>query len=164
MINENIKRLIIIFIITITLPLQKIVHAQLFYNDQQIISGESYDNVKLPNLEYIESNVDLRVKVLGGEVKLNRSWVNGRWYANPAWANLRFILDPLDNSVKTIDRAGTMYQRVKNDQLFTYETVAIKKMKVVGNGLINKVIGLILMIKEDYLNMVMQIMSKLVLS
>ena len=72
MINENIKRLIIIFIITITLPLQKIVHAQLFYNDQQIISGESYDNVKLPNLEYIESNVDLRVKVLGGEVKLNR--------------------------------------------------------------------------------------------
>lgn len=127
MINENIKRLIIIFIITITLPLQKIVHAQLFYNDQQIISGESYDNVKLPNLEYIESNVDLRVKVLGGEVKLNRSWVNGRWYANPAWANLRFILDPLDNSVKTIDRAGTMYQRVNNDQLFTYETVAIKK-------------------------------------
>ena len=91
------------------------------------IFGEYNIRVKSPNLELTENNVDLRVKVLGGEVKLNRTWMNGRWYVNPAWSNLRFILDPLDNSVKTIDRAGTMYQRMDDGQLFTYKHVTIKK-------------------------------------
>lgn len=97
------------------------------YASDQQNSGESHTQVKLPNTEYTESNIDLRVKVLGGEVKLNRTWVNGRWYLNPAWANLRFILDPLDNTVKAIDRTGTIYERSGNKDLYIYKQVIIKK-------------------------------------
>ncbi|PIT54762.1 hypothetical protein BHC44_03235 [Snodgrassella alvi] len=86
-----------------------------------------YAKVRLPNTEYTENNIDMRVKVLGGEVKLNRTWENGRWYLNPAWADLRFVLDPLDSSVKTIDRAGTLYQRSGTADLYTYHQVSIRK-------------------------------------
>ena len=51
-------------------------------------------SVRLPNQEYSESREDIKVKVLGGYVRINRSWVAGRWYLNPAWANLKFIPGP----------------------------------------------------------------------
>ena len=51
-------------------------------------------SVRLPNQEYTESSEDLKVKVLGGHVRINRSWTAGKWYLNPAWANLRRFLDP----------------------------------------------------------------------
>ena len=35
-------------------------------------------SVRLPNQEYSESREDLKVKVLGGHVRINRSWVAGR--------------------------------------------------------------------------------------
>ncbi|RRD55627.1 hypothetical protein EII20_14260, partial [Comamonadaceae bacterium OH2545_COT-014] len=68
-------------------------------------------SVRLPNQEYTESREDLQVKVLGGHVRINRSWVAGRWYLNPAWANLKFIADPL-GGVLAVDRAGSLYERV----------------------------------------------------
>lgn len=118
---------IIIMIIMVIVSLPKMAYAQLFSGSEQKVSGASNSSVKLPNTEYTESTVDLRVKVLGGEIKLNRTWINGRWYINPVWANLRFVLDPLDNSVKVIDRAGIMYQRTGDENLYTYEQVSIKK-------------------------------------
>lgn len=130
MISEKINRVITVFLIMamIITSVPTIAYAQSIYNsDQQKISGVHDSNVTLPNLEYRENTFDLRVKVLGGEVKLNRTWMNGRWSINPAWDNLRFVLDPLDSSVKIIDRAGTMYQRTGNQQLYTYKQVAIKK-------------------------------------
>jgi RHS repeat-associated protein len=129
MIIKNINKYIAIFMVmTIMIASSsKIAYAQLYNGDIQKISGTSDASVKLPNTEYTENTIDLRVKVLGGEVKLNRTWINGRWYINPAWANLRFVLDPLDDSVKTIDRAGTMYQRTGKEQLYTYKHISIKK-------------------------------------
>ena len=67
-------------------------------------------SVRLPNQEYTESSEDLKVKVLGGHVRINRSWTAGKWYLNPAWANLRFEPDPL-GGVLAIDRSGSMYKR-----------------------------------------------------
>ena len=67
-------------------------------------------SVRLPNLEYNESNEDIKVKVLGGYVRINRSWVAGRWYLNPAWANLRFIPDPMGGEL-AVERAGILYKR-----------------------------------------------------
>lgn len=85
--------------------------------------------VKQPNTEYTESMVDLDVKVLGGEIKLERTWVNGRWYINPAWANLRLIADPLDNSIKAIDRVGAIYKRSGDSSLYESGTVYIKHIE-----------------------------------
>ena len=70
-------------------------------------------SIRLPNQEYIEAREDLKVKVLGGYVRINRSWVAGRWYLNPAWANLRFIADPM-GGVLAVDRAGSLYERTGN--------------------------------------------------
>lgn len=70
--------------------------------------------VRLPNGEYTETQDDLRVKVLGGYVTVARSWTNGRWYVNPAWADLRLTFDSLDGSVLAIDRAGSIYERSGN--------------------------------------------------
>lgn len=72
-------------------------------------------SIRLPNQEYTESREDIKVKVLGGYVRINRSWVAGRWYLNPAWANLRFIPDPL-GGVLAVDRAGSLYERTANNQ------------------------------------------------
>ncbi|CAN7516605.1 RHS repeat-associated core domain-containing protein [Acidovorax sp. LjRoot117] len=67
-------------------------------------------SVRLPNQEYTESRRDIAVKVLGGEVAIERTWTGGRWYLNPAWSNLRLIPDPL-GGVLAVQRAGSLYER-----------------------------------------------------
>lgn len=118
---------VISFILMLAMALPQMAYARITGNIEQKISGVGNASVRLPNAEYTENTIDMRVKVLGGEVKLNRTWENGRWYLNPAWAELRFVLDPLDNSVKTIDRAGTLYQRSGTADLYTYKQVSIQK-------------------------------------
>ena len=71
----------------------------------------AYADVRLPNGEYTTTVEDLKVKVIGGYLTIARSWTNGRWYANPQWADLKFTYDSLDGSVRGIDRAGTIYER-----------------------------------------------------
>lgn len=84
-----------------------------------------------PNGEYKESHADLSVRVIGGAVTLERSWLNGRWYFNPAWADLRFTYDALlDGSVKTIDRAGSVFEGggdlfVFDDRFFIRKTAKV---------------------------------------
>ena len=83
--------------------------------------------VTAPNGEYKESHTDLSVKVRGGVVSVERSWLNGRWYVNPAWADLKFTYDALDGSVKTIDRAGSVFEGsgevfVFDDRFFVRKT------------------------------------------
>ena len=70
-------------------------------------------SIRLPNQEYTESREDIKVKVLGGHVRINRSWIAGRWYLNPAWANLKFIPDPM-GGVLAVDRAASLYERTGN--------------------------------------------------
>lgn len=118
---------VISYILMLVMALPEMAYAHITGNNDQKISGVGNARVSLPNTEYIENTVDMRVKVLGGEVKINRTWENGRWYLNPAWAELRFVLDPLDSSVKTIDRAGTLYQRSGTANLYTYKQVSIQK-------------------------------------
>jgi RHS repeat-associated protein len=77
--------------------------------------------VRLPNGEYTETNQDLTVKVLGGYVTIARTWTNGRWYVNPSWADLKFTYDSVDESVKAIDRAGSIYQRSGNG-IYIFDT------------------------------------------
>lgn len=83
--------------------------------------------VNLPNTEYTETTIDMTVKVLGGYIELERSWANGRWYLNSQWANLRLIMNPLDNSIKAIDRAGVIYEKEGTTELYTFGKVKIIK-------------------------------------
>lgn len=76
--------------------------------------------VTLPNGEFTFSAEDMRVKVLGGAVTVKRTWSNGQWYVNPAWADLKFTLDGADGGVSVIDRAGAQYARTGNG-LFVFD-------------------------------------------
>jgi RHS repeat-associated protein len=79
-----------------------------------VLTGVAQASVTLPNGEFTWSAEDLRVKVLGGVVSVKRSWANGQWYVNPAWADLKFTLDGADGGVSVIDRAGAQYARTGN--------------------------------------------------
>jgi len=87
-------------------------------------TAQAMGEVRMPNGEYFEQTVDLSVKVRGGQVQIARTWTNGRWYLNPTWADLKFTLDSIDGSVKTIDRAGAVFERTGNGDvyLFDYDT------------------------------------------
>jgi len=86
------------------------------------------------NGEYQESNTDLSVKVLGGSLDIARSWSQGRWWLNPAWAPLSFELDPLGSEAKVIERVGVLYERSGQSDLYMAKSkgnapVYIKKLK-----------------------------------
>ncbi|PAT38972.1 hypothetical protein CK621_15025, partial [Vandammella animalimorsus] len=78
----------------------------------------SAPSVRQPNGEYRETHIDLRVNALGGPIDIARSWSQGRWWLNPAWAPLNFELDPLDGSARVIERAGLIYERSGSSELF----------------------------------------------
>ena len=70
----------IMLVIGLLLAIPNLAYAQLV----NIANQGNQASVKLPNTEYAESHIDLRVAAIGGEIKLNRTWTNGRWYLNPA--------------------------------------------------------------------------------
>ncbi|QIL80191.1 RHS repeat protein [Diaphorobacter sp. HDW4A] len=86
------------------------------------VEAASEPTVRWPNGEYQESNIDLRVKVLGGTLDIARTWSQGRWWLNPAWAPLNFELDPLGNEAKIIERAGVLYERSGQSGLYIAKT------------------------------------------
>ena len=75
------------------------------------LTSHAIGEVRQPNQEYVESSVDLSVKTLAGQVTIRRTWSRGQWYINYAWADLKFTRDPLDNSIKGIDRGGSYFER-----------------------------------------------------
>jgi RHS repeat-associated protein len=82
----------------------------------------SAPRVIMPNGELRDKNTDLRVKVLGGAISIERTWMNGRWYLNPAWANLKFKRDRIDNTIVTyIDRAGSVYELLGDGVVYQFD-------------------------------------------
>lgn len=69
-------------------------------------------DVRLPDGQYTESAVDLRVKVMGGFVEINRTWYAGQWMLSPNWSALQFAYDNLDGSVSGILRNEAEYKKV----------------------------------------------------
>jgi len=92
-----------------------------------------------PNGEYRESHVDLRVKILGGHLDITRSWRQSRWWLNPAWAPLNMEPDPLGQDIKTIERAGVLYHKSGQANLYIVagtqrSPVYIKRLAQTGQG------------------------------
>lgn len=74
--------------------------------------------VHQPNGEYRTSSTDLRVKVLGGTVTVDRTWqainVNKgqfRWYLNPAWADLDLEIDSTSGAIRSVSRGPSSRSR-----------------------------------------------------
>ena len=65
----------------------------------------------VPPVVYAEPQEDLRVKVPGGSVVIQRTFAAGKWHPNYNWANLQFTYDSFDGSVKTISRGKAEYAK-----------------------------------------------------
>ena len=83
--------------------------------------AQAAPTVSQPNGTVNESAEDLRVKVLGGWITIARTWSvenvatgGGKWYFNPAWADLQFTYDSLDGSVRSIRRINSAYDKGGN--------------------------------------------------
>ena len=83
--------------------------------------------VTLPNTEYQEATVDLRVKILGGELVLTRAWVNSQWILNPSWATLRFQGRGSEGRPLQITRAGTRYRVDQQAGLYRAGTSTLRQ-------------------------------------
>ena len=75
--------------------------------------------VRFPDGDLAYAQTDLSVAVRGGAVVLSRTWADGRWYLNPAWADLKLTLDAVDGSVRSIQRGGTVFAKSGNGVFVT---------------------------------------------
>ena len=94
------------------------------------VAGTSEPRINWINGEYQESHTDLSVKVLGGSVDIARSWSQGRWWLNPAWAPLNFELDPLGKDAKVIERAGVIYERSGQSDLYIAKSKGVASVYI----------------------------------
>ena len=65
--------------------------------------------------EYVESTIDIQVKVMGGQVAVERTWRDGAWHLNRHWDALGIQRDALDGAITSIDRNGDVYEPAAND-------------------------------------------------
>ena len=65
--------------------------------------------------DYVETTVDIRVKVMGGDVAIERTWRDGAWHLNRHWAPLAILRDAADGSITSIERNGDAYEPSAND-------------------------------------------------
>ena len=90
----------------------------------------STPQVRFPDGDLAYAQTDLSVPVRGGAVVLSRTWADGRWYLNPAWADLKLTLDAVDGSVRSIQRGGAVFAKsgngvfVTDDRFFIRATAA----------------------------------------
>ncbi|HFD13394.1 MAG TPA: hypothetical protein ENJ32_13140, partial [Crenotrichaceae bacterium] len=62
-------------------PIHRLMIALLLF----IFTSLTHAQVELPSGEYNTRIDDLVVKVMGGEVKAQRTWYEGRWQFNRSW-------------------------------------------------------------------------------
>ncbi|WP_301100400.1 hypothetical protein, partial [Propionivibrio sp.] len=67
--------------------------------------------VALPNGDYRDEVEEFRIQTLAGPVRVLRDYVFNHWQINARWAPLKFNLDALDGSVKSIDRNSVLFTR-----------------------------------------------------
>lgn len=79
----------------------------------------------LPDGRYTESILDLKVKVLGGYVRVQRIWDDNQWHINQRWDDLK-IEDT--NQIKEFKQSfGFSYTPLKSNWKFSRHGVAFKK-------------------------------------
>jgi len=71
---------------------------------------ESKASIDLLTGAYFEAQVDLRVKVLGGEAVVRRSYDQGGWQLNRRWSSLKFKHNP-GGGIISIERNGLEYKK-----------------------------------------------------
>ena len=104
------------------IPAQRRVPGVLLFLSLLLSGAAAHAAVELPTGYYHQSTDDLVVKVLGGHVRLKRTWYEGEWHFTRAWNALSFEYDALDGSVKRIERNRDVYTRSANDpDLFFFD-------------------------------------------
>jgi len=77
--------------------------------------------VELPNGIYHTTQDDIVVKVMGGVVKAQHTWYDGRWHFTRGWNNLLVERSNTTNEVTSIERNSRTYDRVANANQFIFD-------------------------------------------
>jgi RHS repeat-associated protein len=98
-----------------------------------VFSGQLEASVKFPNGEYQVTVEDLSVKVIGGKIAVQRTWMatdqnHGawQWLFTPAWSDLQFTTDVIDGSVTSIQRGESTFTK-SGAALFVYGATSEKR-------------------------------------
>ncbi|MCU7922782.1 MAG: hypothetical protein KZQ88_08785, partial [Candidatus Thiodiazotropha sp. (ex Dulcina madagascariensis)] len=88
-----------------------------------VFSLAGHADVRLPEGEYYQDIDDLKVKVLGGEITIRRTWYKGQWFSNRAWEPLTFAKHSVVTTpggviteheyVTGVERNGDKYQPIR---------------------------------------------------
>ena len=92
-----------------------------------LLSPLARSEVSLPNGDCRETVEEFRVQALGGSVRVTRDYVFDQWQLNARWAPLKFNLDALDGSIKSIDRNTVIFERRGDAWVFGNHTVIRKQ-------------------------------------
>lgn len=85
-----------------------------------LIASPAKADVQLPEGYYFETTTDLKVKVLGGFVSLDRTWYQGEWHFNRLWNDLEFTFESIDGGINSISRNDDRFARLgPSSQSFT---------------------------------------------
>lgn len=90
------------------------------------LSALALGSVSLPNGTLSESVEDLRVKVLGGYVVIERQYLEERWQINAQWNSLEFKRDALDGAVQAIVRNGAEYKQYGDGWSFDARNLIVR--------------------------------------
>src|SRR3982751_3836151 len=98
-----------------------------------MVAGVASAEVKFPNGEYQVTVEDLSVKVIGGKIAVQRTWMatdqnHGawQWLFTPAWSDLQFTTDVIDGSVTSIQRGESTFTK-SGAALFVYGAASEKR-------------------------------------
>jgi len=100
-----------------------------------IFTSLTYARVELPSGEYNTRIDDLVVKVMGGEVKAQRTWYEGRWQFNRSWNRLQINRNLGTNAASALDsieRSGDKYTRSSGSSIAVFvNTVLVRKNQTI---------------------------------
>ena len=71
--------------------------------------------------KYFANVEDLKIKIIGGHLAIERTWVDGVWHFNRRWNRLRVIRNLADNTISEIERNDNVYEKVnQQDSVFKF--------------------------------------------
>lgn len=80
-----------------------------------------------------ETVEDIRVKVLGGNIGVQRTWYKGQWHFNRNWDPLTLNLDPLTGKPREIKRGASVYKKADTAGL-VFKNAKRKTIRVLSDG------------------------------
>ncbi|HIO96453.1 MAG TPA: RHS repeat protein, partial [Leucothrix sp.] len=101
-----------------------------------LMATTTYAGIEPTSGRYIESNTDLSIKVIGGQVTWKRDYRDRQWRFNRSWESLILTHDITTGNVESIQRANDLYRKLDSaGTVFTFGKRAFIRKQTDGTWL-----------------------------